>query len=116
MAGSCSWCGTDLTPERREDARYCNSSCRAKASRARKPLSGGTEALRGAKNGSRRASRNGSGTRIYLTGREIDLLERALTKQTYVMQAATDAPPPNVSESVVRLRGKLGRAAERTSW
>lgn len=113
MAGSCClWCGKKLSPERRKDARYCNSSCRAEASRVRKTQASGTKALRGATGGSRRASRDGRGTRIYVTGREIDLLERALTKQSYVMQGA-EVPLPKVNGLVVRLRGKLGRAAER---
>lgn len=75
VPGDCRWCGDRLAPDSRADRLYCDSTCRSEFSRW-KALQGGRiftkggKALKGAARSSRRPTREGLGTRIYVTPQE----------------------------------------------
>lgn len=97
-------CGASLSGLR-ADAVYASESCSKRAKRAASADKGRT----------RRESRNGYGTRIYLTAQEIAYLERAVDKMVDAHEAGLAfrvSPSPDLPP-IEHLKDKLGRAAER---
>jgi hypothetical protein len=81
MAGrTCDECGQRLVTQRR-GARFCDQTCRAawhnRERRGSGPTAKRIEAARGRNGGSRRASRDGSGTRIYLLPAQLEALSHS---------------------------------------
>jgi hypothetical protein len=105
---TCEECGAPLTIQRKR-ARFCRDSCRTRWHNKQPSAPGSPRkrltAAREPENGLRRKSKDGLGTRVYLTETEIVLMSRAAERlQRFGFR---DTP------EVARLRAKLARAANR---
>ena len=95
----CEQCGFGFRPKR-PHARFCSQECRRQGWIEREVLAG----LERVQTGSRRLSRDGHGTRVYLTAEEIALVGRAI-------QALAPAPTSRLAQFLA----KLHRASDRIS-